>query len=157
MMNTALIQLRPVVRGDLRTLYVMQQDEAGNRLAGTKPRSWEAFAALWENVLIDPGVTARAIVVGAEILGAINVFPGESRLWVGYWIEREHWGRGVASAAVRLMLGEVTQRPIYARVATHNRASLRVLTRNGFVEIDRRQGPETERYVACEEITLVLG
>lgn len=125
-------------------------------MAGTKPRSWEVFAARWEEVLIDPQVTARAIVVGAEILGAINVFPTESRLFVGYWIAREHWGRGVASTALRLMLDEVRQRPIYARVASHNPASLRVLTRNGFVEIDRRQGPETERYVACEEITLVL-
>lgn len=155
-MNTELIKLRPVVRGDLRTLYLMQQDEAGNRMAGTKPRSWEAFAAVWEAVLIDPQVTARAIVVGSEILGAINVFPRESHVLIGYWIEREHWGRGVASAAVRLMLGEVTRRPMYARVAAHNLGSLRVLTRNGFVEIDRRTGPETERYVACEEVTLRL-
>ncbi len=155
-MSTELIQLRPVVRGDLRTLFLMQQDEAGNRLAGTKPRSWEAFAERWEEVLIDPRVTARAIVVGAEILGAINVIPDDFGTWLGYWIEREHWGRGVASTAVRLMLEEVSQRPIFARVATHNPASLRVLTRNGFVEIERQHRPATERFVACEVITLRL-
>ncbi|MBL0869054.1 MAG: GNAT family N-acetyltransferase [Phycisphaerales bacterium] len=155
-MNAELIQFRPVVRGDLRTLYVMQQDEAGNQLAGTKTRSWEAFAARWEAVLIDPRVTARAIVVGAEILGAINVIPDESCLWLGYWIDRQYWGRGVASAAVRLMLREVTPRPIFARVATHNPASLRVLKRNGFVEIERQYRAATERFVACEVITLRL-
>jgi RimJ/RimL family protein N-acetyltransferase len=51
---------------------------------------------------------------------------------VGYWIARERWGRGIASAALGQLLQELTERPLFARVATHNTGSLHVLERRGF-------------------------
>lgn len=54
------------------------------------------------------------------------------------------------------MLEEVATRPLFARVATHNVASQRVLERNGFVESSRRHCPATERSVAREMVTLTL-
>ena len=76
---------------------------------------------------------------------------------IGYWIAKEHWGRGIASRALELLLQEVPRRPLVARVARHNGASLRVLERCGFRVMGCRESPASERYRACEEVLLRLG
>ncbi len=51
---------------------------------------------------------------------------------VGYWIGREHWGKGIATRALTLLLTEVDTRPLHAHVAQHNAGSIRVLEKCGF-------------------------
>jgi RimJ/RimL family protein N-acetyltransferase len=51
---------------------------------------------------------------------------------VGYWIGRDYWGKGVATRALSNFLRLVKTRPLYAHVAEHNVASLRVLEKCGF-------------------------
>lgn len=139
----------------------MQCDPEGNRLAGTKPRTWAAFEAKWEEILREPqqpgtDVIPRVIIADGTLVGVINIFPQENTPSIGYWLDRAHWGRGIATRAIALMVGEVTQRPLYARVVVHNAASLGALQRNGFVIESRRYEPEDERYVAGEVVTLRL-
>ena len=55
---------------------------------------------------------------------------------VGYWIDRAHWGRGIASRALPAFLRIVTARPLVAHVAKHNVASRRVLEKSGFVVVE---------------------
>jgi RimJ/RimL family protein N-acetyltransferase len=105
----------------------------------------------------DPGVTPRIIIADGELVGSINIFPQEGTDSIGYWLAREHWGRGIATRSIALMLEEFAKRPLFARVAAHNTASLRALQRNGFVITARRQSPATERYIAGETIVLTLG
>ena len=47
-------------------------------------------------------------------------------------IGRQYWGKGVATTALAAFLHHVQARPLYAHVAKHNRASLRVLEKCGF-------------------------
>ncbi len=51
---------------------------------------------------------------------------------MGYWLGREYWGKGIATRALSLFLDQVTARPLYAYVAKHNLASIRVLQKCGF-------------------------
>ncbi len=51
---------------------------------------------------------------------------------VGYWIGKEYWGKGSATKALAEFLSYVKIRPLYAHVAKHNAASLRVLQKCGF-------------------------
>jgi RimJ/RimL family protein N-acetyltransferase len=51
---------------------------------------------------------------------------------VTYRVDRTHWGKGIASAALRLLLAETAERPLYARAASDNVGSLRVLEKAGF-------------------------
>jgi RimJ/RimL family protein N-acetyltransferase len=55
---------------------------------------------------------------------------------VGYWIGRQFWRRGIASAAVAELLGQVKIRPLYAHVANHNICSKRILEKCGFELLD---------------------
>ncbi len=75
---------------------------------------------------------------------------------MGYWIASEHWGRGIAMRALSLLLALVATRPLHARVARENAASIRVLERNGFSVTRYEWSPGDERYVACEEAVLTL-
>ena len=54
---------------------------------------------------------------------------------ISYWLGREFWGKGIATQALGLFLQVVTSRPLTARVAKDNLASIRVLEKNGF-ELD---------------------
>jgi len=75
---------------------------------------------------------------------------------VGYWIARAHWGRGLATRALTLLLGEVAIRPLHARVARTNVASIRVLERCGFTISGYRMSPPDDHFPACEEALLIL-
>ena len=68
------IRLRNVERDDLPRMYEMQLDPESNRLAVTIPRSAEAFEAHWANVLRDPSVTAKAILLGEKMVGNVSCF-----------------------------------------------------------------------------------
>ncbi len=125
-------------------------------MAAVHPRDPDAFHAQWEKIFADPTVVARAIVADGSLAGSISCFKLDGQDAVGYWIAREHWGRGIASAALRLLLEEVAVRPLYARAARHNVASIRVLERCGFKITGYQVSPGTDRYVACEEVLMRL-
>jgi len=161
------IHLRPVVPNDIPALYQFQLDPESNDLAGVNPRDLDTFNAVWDKIFNDPETKAvtvpRAIVIddgkgGETLVGCINVFRREGLDFVGYWIDRVggHWGKGYAGRALTLLLEEVPIRPLHARAARSNVASIRVLTRNGFVITGYRHSPATERFHACEEALLVL-
>jgi len=52
---------------------------------------------------------------------------------VSYWIGREFWGRGVATAALAALVAEIKERPLHAFVPEHNVGSIRVLEKCEFV------------------------
>jgi RimJ/RimL family protein N-acetyltransferase len=155
------ITLRPTTESDLRLIHSFELDPRANELAGTKPRDWPTFAARWAVILADKdgtatGVTPRVILADGVPVGSVNLSPYEGPESIGYWIGREHWGRGIATRAVEVMLRECPQRPIFATASASNHASLRVLEKNGFVEVSRCVTPATERAVERETVTLVL-
>lgn len=155
------VTLRRTTEGDLPTLHGFEVDPASNELAGTKPRDWPTFRARWAEILADgdgsvTGVTPRVILADGEIVGAVNIAPHEGQDAIGYWIGREHWGRGIATRAVGLLLREFTRRPVVATAAARNLPSISVLEKNGFVILSRDMTPETARTVQRETVTLVL-
>lgn len=153
------IRLRHTLPADVPILFQFQLDPVSNQLAGTKPRDPAAFQARWDEILRDPAaarVTPRVILVDDAVVGQINIVRQEGVNSIGYWIAREHWGRGIATRAIALLVAEVEQRPLVAQVAVHNAPSRRALERNGFVVTSRSHYPESERSVAREMYTLTL-
>ncbi len=125
-------------------------------MAVMNPRDEDAFHAHWKKILGDPSVIARAIVADGTLVGSINFFKLEGLDSVGYWIGREHWGRGFATRGLALLLEEVRIRPLHARAARQNGGSIRVLEKCGFVVTGYKVTPATERFPACEEAFLTL-
>lgn len=150
------LRLRAVGAADLPALFEHQSDPESNRMAVVTPRDRASFDAFWERVLRDPDVVAKVVVVDDEVVGSVSCFKLDGLDAVGYWIAREHWGRGIATRALAALLQEVTVRPLHARVAATNGASIRVLERCGFVVTSRRVSEATERFPACEEVLMRL-
>ena len=127
-----IIALREVELDDLPTLFEHQRDPTATAMAGFRARERAAFTAHWERILADPGARVRAIVADGRVAGNVVSFEHEGRRQVGYWIGREFWGAGVATAALAAFLDLETVRPLYAGVARWNAGSLRVLEKCGF-------------------------
>ena len=129
------VRLRPVQPGDLPRMYDLQLDPESNRMAVTIPRTGEAFDAHWAKALDDPGITARAVLVGEELVGTISCFPMDGQDHVGYWIDRAYWGMGIASRGASTVC--CCRRSPNGRSSPPlppvNGASIRVLQKSGFV------------------------
>jgi Acetyltransferase (GNAT) domain len=76
----------------------------------------------------------------------------DGRLLVGYWVGREFWGRGLATAALAELVAEIPERPLHAWVASSNVGSIRVLEKCGFVEVERRAERDDQSGEVIEEI-----
>lgn len=143
--------LRPVEPADIAAFFEQQRDPVACALAGFPARDRAAHEAHWARVLCEPANIARTIVVGGRVVGNIGSWPGEGHREVGYWLGREYWGRGYATAALAAFLAEVRERPLYAHVVAHNRGSRRVLEKCGFVLAD-----EPGADAAPDECLLIL-
>ena len=100
------------------------------------PREYDAFMAHWRTkVLGNPHGLKRTIVVDDCVAGNVVSWDADGRRLVGYWIGRDHWGRGIATAALSEFLSEKRTRPLCAYVAVRNHGSIRVLQKCGFRQI----------------------
>ena len=134
------VTLRPVEAADLPIFFEHQRDPAGIAMAGVGGRDRAAFDEHWANILADDAGRIRTILVGGEVAGNALSFVRDGRREVGYWIGRDHWGRGVATAALMAFLGEEESRPLYAGVLPANLGSLRVLEKCGFAVVGEEDG-----------------
>ena len=71
---------------------------------------------------------------------------------VTYWIGREDWGRGIATRALQEFLQLEAARPLYARAASDNAASIRVLTKCGFLIVGEGRGFAHGRNEETDEV-----
>jgi RimJ/RimL family protein N-acetyltransferase len=152
-----MIALRPIRDADLPMFFEHQRDPVACRMAAfthADPDDRAAFDAHWVRIRSNPQIVNRTIVEAtddAAALGHVAAFEEEGRWEVTYWIARAHWGRGIASAALAMLLREFDTRPVYARAASDNLASIRVLARCGFVAIATERGYANARGAEIEE------
>jgi RimJ/RimL family protein N-acetyltransferase len=153
------IVLRDVAEDDLPTFFEHQRDPAANHMAAftaKDPADRDAFAAHWAKILGDDAITKKSILLDGHVAGHIASFERLGKPEVTYWIGREHWGKGLASRALSEFLRDVKKRPLYARVAGDNVASLRVLEKCGFTVCGREKGFANARGAEIEELILEL-
>jgi RimJ/RimL family protein N-acetyltransferase len=127
-----LITLREVIESDLPIFFEHQSDPVAWRMAAFNPRDREKFMVHWKKLLANRAGVLRTILYGDVVAGTMMSFVMERKRQVGYWIGRELWGRGIATAALALFLDQYPKRPLYAHAARHNTASRRVLEKCGF-------------------------
>ena len=118
------------------------------------PDDRAAFDARLARVRDAPGITHRAVTRDGLLVGSIASFVVDGDTEVTYWIDRSAWGGGVASRALSLLLDLVTVRPVFARAASDNLGSLRVLERAGFVGIGTARSFAQGRGAEIEETIL---
>ena len=98
-------------------------------------REREAFEAHWRRIIANPACVTRTVEADGEVVGNVLSWEQDGRQLVGYWLGREFWGRGLATAAVGELVEELPMRPLHAWVARSNLGSIRVLEKCGFLRI----------------------
>jgi len=134
----ATILLRDVLASDLPIFFEQQLDPVANQMAAFPARDHEAFMAHWAKIMADESNILQTILSGDQVAGNIVSWEHDGEREVGYWLGREFWGKGIATRALTLFLAQVTLRPLYAYVARHNLASIRVLEKCGFEKVDEK-------------------
>jgi len=126
------VLLREVEESDLPFFFEHQLDPEATHMAGFPSRDRDSFMAHWNRILEDRSVVKKTVLFEGGVAGNIVSFVKSGEREVGYWIGRGFWGRGVATRALAGFLRLEARRPLYAGVARHNAASLRVLQKCGF-------------------------
>jgi RimJ/RimL family protein N-acetyltransferase len=126
------IQLRDVEADDLPLFFEHQRDPIAVAMVAFDSRDRAAFDQHWAKLLADDSLQKKTVIVDGEVAGNIGSWTAEGTREVGYWIDRAFWGRGVATEALSAFLCLEQTRPLYAGVAKHNAASIRVLQKCGF-------------------------
>ena len=126
------VLLRDVAEADLPIFFEQQLDQDATQMAAFPARNRDAFMAHWAKILRDATVTTKTILVDGHVAGNIVSWQQFGEREVGYWIGKQYWGKGIATRALAMFLGQVEARPLYAHVAKHNIGSRRVLEKCGF-------------------------
>ena len=120
------------------------------------PDDRAAFDAHWAKIRSLDSVLIRTIEVDGVVVGSVLSYVMEDTPEVSYWIGRQHWGKGIASAALEQFLEVQTDRPLLARVAKDNIGSVRVLEKCGFAVIGEDKGFANARGEEVEEFIMQL-
>jgi len=127
--------IREVSADDLDAFFEHQRDPESNRMAAVPPREREAFDAHWDRILAGETNILRTIELDGAVVGNLVSWISADRRLVGYWVGREHWGKGIASRALAEFVRQIPDRPLHANVVTSNLGSIRVLEKNGFERV----------------------
>ena len=139
-----MIELRPVTEDDLIPFFEFQRDPIAAAMAAfpSKERLEDHLAHWRTKILGNPDNVARTVLADGTVAGNMLSWAHDGLRYVGYWIGREFWGRGIATQALRLLVAEIPERPLYALVVVTNVGSQRVLEKSGFQRMERRQSSE---------------
>jgi RimJ/RimL family protein N-acetyltransferase len=156
---TSDLLLRDVREDDLPIFFEQQLDSDANYMAAftaKNPSDRDAFTSHWSKILGDDTTTNKTILFAGQVVGHIASFERLGKPEVSYWIGKEYWGRGLATRALSEFLSQVKERPVYARAAKDNKASLRVLEKCGFKITGEDKGFSHARGEEVEEFILEL-
>ena len=142
--HTSRFTLRPYRKSDLESLvrHINDKTIARNTLSIPYPytikdaREWyrktRNVARQKKRDRYDFGIE-----IDGEIVGGIGIFKiSGHKAEIGYWLSRQHWGKGIMTGAVKELtkygFDQLRLRRLYACVFPHNKASMRVLKKAGY-------------------------
>ncbi|XP_047983749.1 uncharacterized N-acetyltransferase p20-like [Salvia hispanica] len=136
------INLRPLEISDMDDFMAWASDERVARFCTWEPYTSRDEALHFLTNIAIPHPWLRAICVGDRVVGSISVTPGSGTrsctAELGYVLAHEHWGRGIATEAVKVVSSTIFREwPLLQRleafVNAENGRSQKDLDKAGFV------------------------
>lgn len=157
--SVAHIELRAVHEDDVDAIFEMMRDRDAVAMAAftaEDPDDRDAFDTWFSRVASSPDVAYFVVTEDGGFAGTAAAFTvGEDRE-VTYWIARHAWGRGVATEALHQLVTHEAVRPLFARTAAGNAASIAVLRKAGFTEVSRSVAYAPGVGAEVEEVVFTL-
>jgi RimJ/RimL family protein N-acetyltransferase len=151
--------LRDVRKDDLEIFFTHQLDPEANHMAAftsENPADRKAFMTHWLKIFGDEAIKKKTILYEGRVAGHVASFKRFGQPEVTYWLGREYWGKGLATRALAALLKDLPVRPMYARAAKDNIASIRVLEKCGFTVVGTERAFANARGEEVEEFILKL-
>ncbi len=162
-----LFTLRPFDLDDLESLvkHASEPSVAANLTDSFPYPFTEVAGRAFLEEAIKPVPFRRCIAIGGKACGAIGLHPKQD-LWrrnmeLGYWLAKEHRGKGIMTAAIKQMtkvgfetFPEITR--IYATPFGSNIASQRALEKAGFTLEARLIGTLVKNGVIEDELIYAM-
>ena len=147
------VSLRPLEDRDLDTIYQqVTEPESIPMAAFTAEDQTDRRAFLNGRRACGPTQASRIeSSMSTDVAGTIGFLRIDDQPEVTYWVDRTLWGKGIATAALQILLAETAERPLYARAASDNVGSLRVLEKAGFRRFGVNRGFAPGRGEEIEE------
>jgi RimJ/RimL family protein N-acetyltransferase len=153
------VQLRDIIVEDLDIFFSHMSDpDALNMAAFTAddPSDRHAFDIHWERLIRNDAIVKKTILFKGQVAGNIMKFEQFGNPEVTYWLGKEFWGKGIASKALTKFLNDCSIRPLFARAAKDNLASIGVLKKCGFVLVAVEKGYANARKEEIEEVLMKI-
>lgn len=154
------ISLRKAVEDDLEHFFRFQLDEEATYMAAFTPENpfdKEAYMTKWKRLLTLNTIYHQTILLdNGEIAGSVLSYEMNGEPQVSYWLDKQHWGKGIAPEALKQFLAIQPQRPIYGRAAADNHRSIRVLEKCGFTLHAHEKGFANARKMEIDEVVYEL-
>lgn len=158
------IQLRCVHETDIASFYTHLQHPPAQHMAAfihEHPEDRDAHDAHWAKLLANDSITKRTIELihpgaNSEVVGHIVSFSMDGNREITYWIDHNHWGKGIATEALCQFIAIEKTRPLFGGAAKDNAASIRVMEHNGFTLLRQERGYAQARDTEIEEVVMVL-
>lgn len=154
------IVLREIEDRDLDVLFEHATDREAISMAAFISADFDdrdAYHARWAKIRRDPTTTNRVIETDGRVVGHIASFDLDGKREVTYWIGRQHWGKGIATQALREFVTRIeVARPLHAGAAADNAGSIRVLEKCGFTRVGVGSGFAHGRGEETAEVLLRL-
>ncbi|SCE65605.1 Protein N-acetyltransferase, RimJ/RimL family [Micromonospora coriariae] len=142
------MRLRDVEQADLEVFHEQERDPEAAQRSKFPPRDREKFMTHWATkVLGDPLAFVQTVTVDGEPAGHVVAWWEQDKRFIGYWLGRRHWGRGVGTKALTLFLRREKTRPLYADPFAGNTGSVRLLEKCGFQRVGTVRHGEQEHTV----------
>ncbi len=142
-----MMDLRPLLPDDAALVLELRDHNREHFLTGEPQRDDEWFTTWAQRRALEALVEERAngtreqfgVFTGGRLVGYASLSQifrgGFQNCFLGYAIDRDHTGRGLATEAIARAVEhawELGLHRVQANVATTNRASMRALKKNGF-------------------------
>ncbi|GKY87921.1 GNAT family N-acetyltransferase [Sinisalibacter aestuarii] len=141
---------RPARAEDAEALHALFSDWDVVRMSGTIPWPPDRAETAARCQPVDPaeGLVGH-VFAGAALVGTCSVRQSEKGPMLGYLIAPFAWGRGYATEISAALLAEIWPRYdwpwVRATVFEDNPASIRVIEKLGFAEVERGEGSSRAR------------
>lgn len=158
MIQTARLTLRRATWDDLDATHRLLSNPVVMRYWSRPEHETLEETRRWLRELVEPGPDSLDFLVEKD-----GVVIGKAGAWrlpeIGYLLHPDHWGQGLAQEAMTALIAHLHRiRPelthLIAEVDPRNTASLRLLTRLGFVETGRAERTMQWRDEWCDSIYL---
>src|SRR5437870_1775904 len=126
------VTLREVTQEDLPIFFEHQLDAEATRMAAFPSRDRDGFMAHWARIMSNETGILNTILADDTVAATSSIGKRRGSRTSATGSARHIGGRGLLVRALAQFLTKIEARPVYAHVAKHNFASIRVLQKCGF-------------------------